>query len=134
MTGHEAVLTSKTASRQGRDAVEEDPLLSEFQFVSNGTIPLNLIFLEVIEQAPTFSDKIEQSLPSRIVVGVVLEVLGESLNPFREDCDLHLRGARVVGSIAEPIYDFLFLCFGNHCAVKYLFRLCHAKEEAATPV
>jgi len=107
-------------------------LLPKLKFVSDATVALNLIFFEVIEQPSTLPDEIEQPTTRRIVIRMLLKVLREAFNPLRKDCNLYLRGSRVVWSVAEPVYKFLFLFLGNHCAgCGYLFRLCHAKEETA---
>jgi hypothetical protein len=106
-------------------------LLPELKLIANGTVPLNLVALEVIEQAPPLSDKIEQPVTGGIVVRVLFQMLGEALNALCKDGDLDFGRPGIVWAVAKPIYDVLLLFFCDHRAVGDLFRLCHAKEETA---
>lgn len=122
----EAPRRKKRPPGGGRDAAEGD-LFSELELVSDGAVPLNIAFFEIVEQAATLAHKVEQSVARGVVVGMVLQVLRETLNALGEDRNLHLRGSRVVRSVAEPVYDGLLFFFRNHRAVWYLFR-CRVKS------
>ena len=56
---------------------------------------LNIPAFEVIEQAASLRDHLEQSAPRVVIFLVRFEVLGELVNPIREQRDLHLRRPRV---------------------------------------
>ena len=58
-------------------------------------ISLDVLFLQVVQEPPTPADE-PQETPARVVVLLVRpEVLGELLDPARQERDLHLRRAGV---------------------------------------
>ena len=68
---------------------------------------------EVIEQLATLGHELEQSTPGVIVLDVALEVLGEIVDAFREDCDLNLRRTGVAGLGRIGLDDFRLACGRN---------------------
>src|SRR5438105_2456565 len=52
---------------------------------------------EIIEQLASLGYKLEQSTPGVVVLDVGLEMLGQIVDAFRQDRDLHLRRTRVAG-------------------------------------
>src|SRR5687768_16529185 len=64
-------------------------------------VPLDVVVLDIVEQATSTTDELHQA-PTGVMVALVhLEMLGEVVDAFREDGDLHLgrTGVRVV----EPV-------------------------------
>src|ERR1051325_4490424 len=57
--------------------------------------------LEIIEQLAALRDHLEKAAPRVVVFHVGLEVLGQRVDPLREDRDLHFRrpGVALVGGI-----------------------------------
>ncbi len=89
-------------------------LLAEFQVCDDLTIAVNVFLLEVIEQAATFSNKLEQPTTGVVVLFVGLEVLGEVGDALGNESDLNLRGARIRFMSTErgnnPVLEFLREC------------------------
>src|SRR5438105_5856825 len=54
-------------------------------------VALDVLALQVIQQPATLADQLEQPPPRVVILGVRLQVVGEVIDPFAEDCDLDLR-------------------------------------------
>ena len=60
------------------------------QFRNERTVALDIVTGQVVQQPAAPADQEEQP-PARVMILLVgLEVLSESTNPFREDCNLDL--------------------------------------------
>ena len=66
-------------------------LATEFQGADQFVILLDVPAFEVIEQAASLRDHLEQSAPRVVVFLVRFEMLGELIDALREQRDLHLR-------------------------------------------
>jgi hypothetical protein len=69
--------------------------------------------VEVSEQAPALADHLEQPAAARGVVRGLAEMLGQMLDAFCEDGDLHLRRACVLVVLPE-LRDHLALRSERH--------------------
>src|SRR5712671_7230968 len=69
--------------------------------------------LEIIEKLATLRHHLQQASPRMIVFHVRLEMLGEIVDPFGQDRDLHLRRTRVAGLLRVSLDDFR-LAFGRN--------------------
>ena len=83
-------------------------LLSEIQSCQDGTIPLDVLLLQVVEKAPALTDHLEKAATAVMVVLVVGKVLVEVVDPLGKQRDLHLGGTGITlveGMLGD---DFLF--------------------------
>src|SRR5215510_3501310 len=83
------------------------------QPVQQSAVALRIFPLEILDQPPPLADQHEQA-PSRVMVlGVLLEVLGESIDALAQDGDLNLRGSRVPLMRLELLDQVLLLLGGQ---------------------
>lgn len=66
-------------------------LLTDTQLGDQGTIALDVLLHEVVEQAAALTDHLVQAAAGVVVLRVLLEVLGELSDALGEDSDLNLR-------------------------------------------
>lgn len=63
-------------------------LFSDFQGFDNCAIPLNILFLEIIQQFSPLTYKFEESPLGTVVFFVGQQVLRKVIDPRGKDCDL----------------------------------------------
>ena len=66
-------------------------LLSDSQLCNAGTITLDVLAHEVVQQTAALTNHQEQTLTAVVVLLVNLQVFGELVNALCEDCNLNLR-------------------------------------------
>jgi hypothetical protein len=66
------------------------PSPPEPELGDNRPITVDIGPLQIVQQAASLSDQLEQPAPRIVVVGVRFQVVGEVIDPFAEDCDLDL--------------------------------------------
>ena len=76
-------------------------LLTDTQLGDEGTIALDVLLGQIVQQAAALTDHLVQAPAAVVVVGVYLQVLGELIDPLGEDGDLNLGGTGVgfVGAV-----------------------------------
>src|SRR5256885_10767861 len=70
-------------------------LLPEFQFPSDGRVPIGVLAVEVIQQAPALPDHHEQPTSGAVVFDVFLQVLGQMVDALCQQGNLNIRRPRV---------------------------------------
>src|SRR4051794_31859152 len=90
---------------------DSDQLLADTELVDDRAIAIVVGLLQVVEQATTPADQLEQSAAAVMVLRMRLEVLGEVGDTVRQKRDLHLRraGVAVMGGVARNQLRFLLL-------------------------
>src|SRR5690606_16567817 len=88
-------------------------LLPQTQLLDQCVIPLDILLLEVCEQAAALVDHHQQAAARMVVLVVILEMLGEVADPFGQDRDLHFGRSRVV-LVTGIALDNLLLLFGGN--------------------
>src|SRR4029453_1082534 len=76
-------------------------------------VALDILLLEVVEQAAALVDHLQQAAARMVVLVVGLEVAGQRLDPAGEDRDLHFRRPGVALAAGVVADDFLLLLGGN---------------------
>jgi hypothetical protein len=66
------------------------PSPPEPELGDNRPITVDIGPLQIVQQAASLSDQLEQPAPRIVVVGVRFQVVGEVIDPFAEDRDLDL--------------------------------------------
>jgi hypothetical protein len=59
--------------------------------LDNPSVSLDILFLEIVEEAPTLTDQHQQSSARVMVFRVNLEMLGQVADPLAQNGDLYLR-------------------------------------------
>lgn len=78
-----------------------------------GTIPLDILVPEVLEESSTLADQHQETSPAVMVLLIDLQMLGEMADAFGEHCNLDLGRTRI--RVVQPI-------FFNYC-----LRVFHAE-------
>src|SRR5215831_6139754 len=71
------------------------PLAANSQTLDDLLVTPLVLVLDVVEQTPAQAHHLEKAAPRVIVVFVQLEMLCEPIDALGEECDLHLRRARI---------------------------------------
>src|SRR3990172_3909971 len=105
------------------EVVEALPgLLAQAERLEQGLVPRRFLRLQVVQQAPPLSDQLEQPPPRAEVLRVRLQVVGDHVDPLREERDLDLRGPGVRVVHAELADDVaLFLSDQTHDLLPFSF-------------
>ena len=76
-------------------------LSSQTELAYDGTVALNIVVLEIVEQVSSVTDHLLKSAAAVEVVLVCLQVLSEGCDSVGQNCDLYLRRSCVslVGSV-----------------------------------
>src|SRR5690606_17510735 len=93
-------------------------LLSQTQLLDQSVVPLDILLLEICEQATALVDHHQQAAARMVVLVVILEMLGEVADPFGQDRDLNFGRSRVV-LVTGIALDNLLLLFGGN---RHLFH------------
>ena len=84
-------------------------LLAEAELGDERQITVTVLLAEIVEQRTTLVDHHQQAAAGVVVLGVPLEVLGQVLDPLRQDRDLDLGRPGVVLAAAMVLDDLLLL-------------------------
>jgi hypothetical protein len=86
---------------------------AEARLLENLAVALDFCALEVFEESATLADQAQQSAAGVVVLDVGLEVIGQPVDPLREERDLHLGGSGV--AVVTPVsIDQGLLPVGRH--------------------
>src|ERR1700730_190182 len=117
-------------------------LLADPQSVDELLVAVAVLRLEIVEQTAPLADQLEQAAPRVVVLLVRLEVLGEVVDPLRQERHLHLGGPGValVSLVLRDHVLLLRLVMQRPVAhVSFLLKSPHPPparregERAATP-
>ena len=99
--------------RQRRTTLHIDSL-PDAQLGDEGTIALDVLLLEVVQQTAALADHLQQAAVGMLVLGVVPHVLGQHVDPLGEDghLDLGRAGVPLVGAVGVDDRGLLF--FAQH--------------------
>ena len=84
-----------------REAPPRSNLLADFETANDVEVTLRIDLFEVIQQPPTTADQHQQASPAGEIPLVTLQMLGQSVDPRRQNGNLDLRGASIVGTPLE---------------------------------
>jgi hypothetical protein len=66
-------------------------LLSDAQLLDQFAVSRRVYALDVIEQTPPLVDNFKQTLTGVVIFCVFFKMVGKVVDPFSQQCDLHLR-------------------------------------------
>ena len=92
-------------------------LLTDTQLGDQGTIALDVLLHEVVEQAAALTDHLVQAAAGVVVLRVLLEVLGELVDALGENGDLDLGRTGVAGMGCVLLNDSSLFFFAHHSCV-----------------
>ena len=90
----------------------ETPLLANAKRLDQRPVALDVLLLQVVEQAPPLADEHQQTTTRVMVLGMDPEVLREIGDAFRQEGNLNLRRSCVGLAAGELLDDFCFLDYG----------------------
>lgn len=88
-------------------------LLAYIELLNERAVFVDVFLREIIEQAPSLADHLQQPTASVVVLGIFLEVRCERIDLLGEDSDLDFRAPRIVRRLAELCSKLLLHLFGN---------------------
>jgi hypothetical protein len=93
-----------------------EKLLSQIQFVDDDAVALEVVVAEVLEQPPSLPDELQKPALGIVVFLVGLEMLGQIVDAFGDESDLHFRVAGVGLGFSIQLQDFnLPILEKSHC-------------------
>ena len=85
-------------------------LLSESELGNDGTVALDILLHQVVEEVLSLTNHLEKTATAVVVVGVLLQMLGEVSNSLGENSDLYL-GRTGISFVCSVVNDDLLLYF-----------------------
>ena len=76
-------------------------LLTDIELLNEGAVLVHVLLCEIIEQAATLADHLEQPAAAMVVLRIFLEVRSERVDVGGEDRDLYFRAPGVVRCFAK---------------------------------
>ena len=89
-----------------RECPGRTKLLTELQFLGDRDVPVGVGFVEIIQQATAAADHLEQPAARAVILGVLLQMLSEVVNPLCEQSNLNIGAPGVLF-----VHPKLFNCF-----------------------
>ena len=86
--------------------------LADIQPLDEVGVPLRVFSLEVVEQPPALADQHQEAAARMMIFRVGFEVLGEVVDAFAENCDLHFRGSGIAFVRAVVANQLCLAVFG----------------------
>ena len=101
-------------------------LLSDAELCDAGSVTLDVLLGEVVEQVAALTDHFEKAAAGMVVLLVDLEVFGELVDALGENGDLNLRrtGVGLMGAVCLDNCLFLFVC--DHSLKNRSFQIYNA--------
>src|SRR5260370_4318659 len=103
---------------------------ADSELVDDGAVALGVLALEVLEKAPALADEHQETPSGVVILGVLLEVIGEAVDALGEERDLHLGRPRIAFVDAELLDQALLLVDGQWHAT--LLQSPRPGESAST--
>ncbi len=105
--------------------------LADVQLRNDGTIALDVLLGQVVEQAAALTDHLVHAKTAVVVIGMTLQMLGELEDTLGKNGDLDFgrTGVVLVGGVLADNFG-LFL-FGDHSACSFLDSFCPATRQRA---
>ena len=109
--------------------VQLSKLLSESQRFDELTVGFDVLFHQIVEKPSPFSDHFEKSHSGMVVLGILLQVPVEQVDPGCQDSYLDLGGACVSFMLAVFFGNLLSIDHVSSCVDRYSPLTGHALEE-----
>src|SRR5215204_6305798 len=85
------------AARSRLRAVKPSSLAANAELLDQRAVARLVLALDVVEERAALGDHLQEATPGMVVLGVGLEVLGQVVDAFGQDCDLDLGRPGVAG-------------------------------------
>jgi hypothetical protein len=85
-------------------------LFAQPELLNQRPIPLDILVLEVVQEAPPLAHQFDQSPAGVVVFGVGLEMIGQVTDALAQDGHLYFGGAGIRFMLAKPVNNVTFLC------------------------
>ena len=84
-------LPNESGVRSGSSRTPPQILLSDAEPIDHVMVAINIAPLQVIKHAAPLADEFQQAAPRVIILDVSLEMLGQFIDSFCQQSDLHFR-------------------------------------------
>jgi hypothetical protein len=85
-------------------------LSAEPELLNQRPISLDILVLEVVQEAPPLTHQFDQSPAGMVIFGVGFEMISQVADTLAQDGYLHLCGAGIRFMLAKPVDNVTFLC------------------------
>ena len=112
------------ADGHGTDVARPSTRLSsaaDAELLDDALVPLLVLALHVVEELAALAHHLQEAAARVVVFLVRLEVLGQIVDPLREDRDLHLRRAGIVGLGGIVLDERALALWRNRHRASFLF-------------
>src|SRR5205085_10186538 len=96
-----------SAALSQTSALLDMELAAQAELLDEGAVALEIVLLQVVEEAAAAADELEEPAARGVVVAVRPQMLGQLVDALGEHCDLHLRRAGVGLAAAVLLNQFL---------------------------
>src|SRR5215207_9158217 len=93
--GSSAAITGRPKPGSGRQS--DRALAADAELLDQRAVARLVLALDVVEERAALRDHLQEATPGMVVLGVGLEVLGQVVDAFGQDCDLDLGRPGVAG-------------------------------------
>ena len=80
--------------------------VAQFQFLRDRLITVQVVVAQILQQTPALADHHQQTASRAVILSVVLQMLGQMIDPLREQRNLHVRRPRVAVVQLERLDGF----------------------------
>jgi hypothetical protein len=80
-------------------------LLTDSEPLDQPVIPIGILALQIVEQAPAPGDELQETAAGVVVLRVRLEMVGQVSDPVRQERDLDFGGTRIGIVRAKALHD-----------------------------
>ena len=84
-------------------------LITDSQTLDKVTVSLNIVSLQVIQKTASLANHLQQATAGMMVLGMILQMSRQLIDPLGEQCHLHFRGAGILWGPAISRNNFCFL-------------------------
>src|SRR5436190_797202 len=105
-----STVSGKKSAPSNLHSLVSSGLPAQPQFLDQCPISLQVVLLEIVQEPTTAADELEQPAPRIVILRMRPQVLGQLVDPLRQQRDLHLRRARV-GLVRPVLTDDLLFSF-----------------------
>jgi hypothetical protein len=95
---------------EARRAAPSEKLFAQLELFRDRLVTAQIGVLQVIKEAAALADHHEQSATGAVILLVALQMLGQMVDPLREQRDLHIGGTGVL-RVRLKLFNRLYLRF-----------------------
>ena len=101
--------------------------MAKLELLCNRLIARQVRLMQIIQQATALPDHFQQATTGAVVLDVLLQMLGQVVDPLRQQRDLHIRRSGVFLVQLETVNGLNFRFHNSNSIVRSKFKVCENK-------